>query len=202
MGVRRTIVAVALSVFLALGALGPSQAAADSGPKKVVKPDTSIPAGTTLAELAISATRMKLLDDLRDAAAASPKRYGGVETRGDANIWLCDNGSGADVATDTPVAALRATGATVTIHACARNLDDLNRVLAAVSTSTVFRSNGVTLTRWGIDYGRNAVEVGVDAIPAGFADKVKALWGDAVYLMVPPTAHLQMRCPHMSGDHE
>jgi hypothetical protein len=58
--------------------------------------------------------------------------------------------------------------------------------------------------RWGIDYGRNAVEIGVDTIPSGFADKVTALWGDAVYLMVPPTAHLQSRTndfpPFYGGD--
>lgn len=186
-----TIVAVGAALVLALGALASSHAAADAGPPKPVKPDLSIPAGTTLAELATSTDRLKLLEDLRDAAAANPQRYGGVDTNGDAIIMLCDNGSGPAAATDKPVAALRATGATVTITRCARNLNDLNKVLAEVAKSKVFSSNGVTLTRWGIDYGRNAVEIGVDTIPPNFADKVSALWGDAVYLVIPPTQHLQ-----------
>lgn len=181
----RISVAVAVASVLALGAMGPSQAAPDPGQQKPTKPDLSIPAGTTLAEITTSADRMKLLDDLRDGAAATPKRYGGVATNGDANIWLCDNGFGADAATDTPVAALRATGATVTVQKCAHNLDELTKVLAEVASSTLFASNGVTLTQWGIEYGRNAVEVGVDTIPAGFADKVSALWGETVYLMIP-----------------
>lgn len=196
MGIRGMIIAVGGVVVLALGGLGLPQVGAETGPRKPVKPDTSIPAGTTLAGLATSAERLKLLDDLRNAAAANPQRYGGVDTSGDANIMLCDNGAGADAATDTPVAALRASGATVTIQTCARNLNDLNKVLAEVATSTVFSSNSVTLTRWGIDYGRNAVEIGVDTIPAGFADKVTARWGDAVYLMIAPTEYLQSRTNH------
>lgn len=205
MRVRSAIMAVGAAVVLALGALAPSQAAGTTGPEKPVKPDLSIPAGTTLAELATSEERLKLLDDLRDAAAADPQRYGGVDTNGDANIWLCDNGSGPEAAVDTPVAALRATGATVTIKTCARNLNDLNKVLNEVATSTVFSSNSVVLTRWGIEYGRNAVQVGVDTIPPGFADKVTALWGDAVYLWIPPTEHLQSRtndtAPFYGGDY-
>jgi hypothetical protein len=193
MGIRVMVIAVGAAVVLALGGLGLSQAGADTGPQKPATLDTSIPAGTSRAALVTSAARMKFLDDLRNAAAANPQRYGGVATSGDANITLCDNGSGADAAKDTPVSALRASGATVTIQTCAHNLNDLNKVLAEVATSTVFSSNSVTLKRWGIDHGRNAVEIGVDTIPPGFADKVAALWGDAVYLMVPPTAHLQSR---------
>jgi hypothetical protein len=197
MRVPATLVAVGAAVVLALGALSaldalaPSQTAGTTGPQKPVKPDLSIPAGTTLAGLATSEERLTLLQDLRDAAAADPQRYGGVATNGDANIALCDNGSGPNAAIDKPVAALRATGATVMIKPCARNLNDLNKVLNEVATSTVFSSNGVKLTRWGIEYGRNAVEVGVDTIPPGFADKMTALWGDAVYLWIPPTEHLQ-----------
>ncbi len=189
-----TVMAVAAAgaaVVLALSALTPPQAAGTTGPQKPVKPDLSIPAGTTFAELANSGERLKLLDDLRDAATADPQRYGGVDTNGDAHIALCDNGSGPEAAVDTPVAALRATGATVMIKTCARNLNDLNKVLNEVAKSTVFSSNIVKLTRWGIEYGRNAVQVGVDTIPPGFADKLTALWGGAVYLWIPPTEHLQ-----------
>lgn len=192
MGVRGTIVAVGAAFVLVLAGLG-LQAAADTGPKKLLTPDTSIPAGMSLAELATSTERMKLLDDLRNAAAANPQRYGGVDTNGDANITLCDNGSGADPATDAPVNALRATGSTVTIQTCAHNLNDLNKVLAEVATSPVFSSNSVTLRRWGIDYTKNAVDIGVDRIPAGLADKVTALWGDAVYLRVTPKVHFLSR---------
>ena len=103
MGVRGTIVAMGAAVVLVPGGPGLPQAAADTGPKKLLTPDTSIPAGTTLAELATSTHRLKLLDDLRNAAAANPQRYGGVDTNGDANVMLCDNGSGADPATDAPV---------------------------------------------------------------------------------------------------
>ena len=188
--IRVLIIAVGAAVVLALGGLGLSQASADTGPQKP-SPDPFIPAGTSRAALATSVDRLKFLDDLRDAAAANPQRYGGVDTNGDANVTLCDNGSGPDVRKDTPVAALRASGARVTIQTCAHNLNVLNKVLAEVATSTVFSSNSVTLTRWGIDYRRNAVGFGVNTIPPGLADKLTALWGDAVYLMVPPTTSLQ-----------
>jgi len=193
MGVRGTIVGVGAAFVLVLAGLGLPQAAADNGPKKLLTPDTSIPAGMSVAELATSDERLTLLDDLRDAAVAKPQRYGGVATWGDANITLCDNGSGADPATDAPVNALRATGSTVTIKRCAHNLNDLNKVLAEVDPSTVFSLNSVTLRRLGIDYRKNAVEIGVDRIPAGFADKVTALWGDAAYLWVSPEMHLLSR---------
>lgn len=191
MGMRGMIIVAAGATVLALGGLGFPANAADSGPQKPPPLDTSTPAGTSQAALATSADRLKLLDDLRTAAAASPQRYGGVATDGDADIRLCDNGSGADTAVDTPVSALRASGAAVTVATCAHNLNNLNKTLGEVAASTLFTSNGVTLLRWGIDCGRNAVEIGVDSVPAGFAAKVSAEWGDSAYLMVPPAMDLQ-----------
>lgn len=150
-----------------------------------------IPADTSPSGLAASTLRWKFLDELRNAAAANPDRYGGVATSGDKNIKLCDNGSGADTAVDTPVSELRASGATVRLTTCARTLRDLNKTLAEVSTSSVFSSYKVIELGWGIDYDRNTVEIRVDRIPPGFADKVGALWGDAVYLIVSQRANLQ-----------
>lgn len=191
MGIRGIVVVTGATV-LSLGGLAAS-APAQAGVQKPLPLDTSIPAGTSQSALATSADRLQLIDELRTAAAASPQRFGGVATDGDADIRLCDNGSGVDAAVDTPVSALRASGATVTVVPCAHNLNDLNKVLGEVATSEIFSSNGVTLLRWGIDYGRNAVEIGVDAVPAGFVTKVAALWGDAVYVMIPPATNLQSR---------
>lgn len=146
----------------------------------------------TDAALQVSAIRLKQLDALRAATAAEPSRYGGVATNGDADVMLCDNGaSAADPTTDRLVSELRATGSKVTVQPCRHTLAELNAVLAQVPESTVFTANGVSLKRWGLDYGANAVEIGVDTIPSGFADKVAALWGSAAYLMVPRSAKLQ-----------
>ncbi|RNI21399.1 hypothetical protein EFY87_12060 [Flexivirga caeni] len=191
MRVRRFAVAGLAPVVLAVAfivSIVPSRAAPGSGAR-----------GQTDAALAASATRLHGLDNLRAAIDAVPSRYGGVATEGDASVTACDTGNdtnasadeGPTASVDNAIAALRQEGAAVTVKPCRYSLDDLHRVLAQVTASSLFAANGVTLRRWGIDYSANAVEIGVDATPSGFAAKVAAQWGSAVYLTVSPSVGLQ-----------
>lgn len=151
------------------------------------------------------ATRLAAeIHDLTTAAEASPARYGGVWSHGPTAVYMCDLGTGPDGAVDGAIAKLRADGATVTVASCRFPILKLNAVLGAVSTSSLFDDNRIILERWGVDYEKDVVDVGVSSIPSGFVDKVTAAFGPAVYLHTQPEAvaagRLDDGVPYKGGD--
>lgn len=178
-------VVTAITLAVVAGLFAVDNAAADAVPTPKTPAVAPLDSG-----LAASTSRLHLIQQLRDAAAAQPDRFGGVATSGDSTVMLCDKGGPASAA-ETAVGALRAAGARVAVQPCAHSLAELNRVLAAAPSAVVFSESGVTLTRWGIDYDHNAVEIGVDSAPPGLAEKVATLWGGAAYLSVKKPLDLQ-----------
>lgn len=179
------VIAVTTLALVAAG-LTTDGATADSAPEKGTRAVVPYDPG-----LATSANRLDWLDQARKAVEASPQRYGGVATAGDADVSICDNGGPPNPAMDSPVAALRASGARVAIHPCKYNLAELTKILPSVPTSGLFAENGVTLRGWGIDFEHDAVMIGVDHLSTAFVDAVARTWGDAAFVIVKPEMHLQ-----------
>ncbi|BBH18013.1 hypothetical protein Back2_23000 [Nocardioides baekrokdamisoli] len=187
------MVASALVVSIVPGAFG--AAATDKGATDAGIVDVNL------------ATQSLLADDihtLTTLAEAQPSRYGGVYSNGPTAVTICDTGSGPNASIDAEVAKLRTDGATVAVTSCSFTIAQLNSVLAAVSTSQLFADNGVSLNRWGLNYGNDSVDVGVSSIPPGFADKVANTFGPAISLFVQgvagATGRLDDNQPYWGGD--